>query len=170
MSASSNPAMMKQMKGFLFDLDGTLIASESLKARALADVCASYGIEANHDTYKEVMGRDWLAVRNHFLARYRFAPVVSEFDERFRSIYLDLLEAGVAETPGAIEFLDASRRNGIKLGLVSSAAAWMVRKIFEKLALHGVFDAVLSREDVIQHKPSPEAFLLATTPVRVGEF
>jgi beta-phosphoglucomutase-like phosphatase (HAD superfamily) len=50
-------------------LDGTLAASEVLKARALAQACASYGAQANHLIYADVMGEDWPAVTRHFFKR-----------------------------------------------------------------------------------------------------
>ena len=41
------------MKAYLFDLDGTLATSESLKARALAQTCALYGVEADPLIYAD---------------------------------------------------------------------------------------------------------------------
>jgi phosphoglycolate phosphatase-like HAD superfamily hydrolase len=71
------------MKAYLFDLDGTLAASEAPKARALAQACVSYGAEANYPIYADVMGEDWPTVTRHFFKRYTFSPEFDEFNDRF---------------------------------------------------------------------------------------
>jgi HAD superfamily hydrolase (TIGR01509 family) len=156
------------MRTYLFDLDGTLAASEPLKARALAHACASYGVEANHMIYADVMGADWKTVRGHFFETYRLNPVIDEFDERFRDLYLDLIEAEITETRGATQFLRKSRKQGIRIGLVSSAAPWMVERVLSKLDLIHAFDLVVTQEDVTSHKPDPEAYLLALSRLRAS--
>ena len=154
------------MKAYLFDLDGTLADSEVLKARALAQACASYGIEADHLIYAEVMGKDWKAVTGHFFKAYGFDPVFDEFNNRFRGFYLDIIEAEISETQGAMQFVLESRKAGIRVGVVSSAAAWMVEKVLSKLDLSSAFDLIITQEDVRSHKPDPEAYLLALSRLR----
>jgi HAD superfamily hydrolase (TIGR01509 family) len=156
------------MKAYLFDLDGTLAASEVLKARALAQACASYGVEANHLIYADVMGQDWLTVTGHFFKQYGLSPIFDEFNDRFRGFYLDLIETGVSATQGAAQFIFDARNNGIKVGVVSSAATWMVHKVLSKLDLQNSFDLVITREDVTRHKPDPEAYLLALSRLRMN--
>lgn len=156
------------MKAYLFDLDGTLAASEALKARALAQACASYGIVANHLIYAAVMGEDWQSVTRHFFKTYRLAPVVDEFNDRFSGFYLDLIETEISETQGAIQFVQESRKRGIKVGVVSSAALWMIEKVLSKLDLSSAFDLIISQEDVTSHKPDPEAYLLALSRLQMN--
>lgn len=156
------------MKAYLFDLDGTLAASEPLKARALADACASYGVDADHLIYADVMGADWKTVTGHFFKTYRLDPAIDEFDARFRGFYLDLIEAEITETRGAIQFVRESRKQGIRVGVVSSAAPWMVERVLSKLDLRRAFDLVVTQEDVTSHKPDPEAYLLALSRLRAS--
>jgi HAD superfamily hydrolase (TIGR01509 family) len=156
------------MKAYLFDLDGTIAASEVLKARALAQACASYGAEASHLVYADVMGEDWTTVTGHFFKRYSLNPVFDEFNDRFRGFYLDLIEAEISATQGAMQFVFDTRNSGIKVGVVSSAATWMVEKVLSKLDLRHSFDLVITREDVTRHKPDPEAYLLALSRLRIS--
>ncbi len=156
------------MKACLFDLDGTLAASEVLKARALAGACASYGIEkADHALYAEVMGQDWDTVTSHFFQTYRIDADTAEFNNRFRASYLGLIEMEIAATDGAKEFIQECRSAGLVLGLVSSADSWMVDKVLQALHLEGAFDLVITKNDVSRHKPHPEAYLLAMSRLRL---
>jgi HAD superfamily hydrolase (TIGR01509 family) len=156
------------MKAYLFDLDGTLAASEVLKGRALAQACASYGAKADHLIYADVMGEDWPTVTGHFLKRYDLRPAFDEFNDRFRGFYLDLIETEISETEGPIQFVLETRNSGTKIAVVSSAATWMVEKVLAKLDLQSSFDVVITQEDVARHKPDPEAYLLALSQLRVN--
>jgi HAD superfamily hydrolase (TIGR01509 family) len=156
------------MKTCLFDLDGTLAASEALKARALAKACASYGAQADHLIYADVMGEDWSTVTRHFFNRYGLRPDVDEFNARFRSFYTDLIDAELTATDGAKRFVFESRKSGARLGVVSSAATWMVEKVLTKLDLQDAFDIVITQDDVARHKPDPEAYLLALSRLQVS--
>ena len=147
---------------------GTLAASEALKARALARACASYGVQANHLIYADVMGQDWSTVTRHFFNRYGLKPEFDEFNARFRGIYIDLIDAELAATDGAKRFVFESRKSGARLGVVSSAATWMVEKVLTKLDLQDAFDLVITQEDVARHKPDPEAYLLALSRLQVS--
>jgi HAD superfamily hydrolase (TIGR01509 family) len=157
-----------KMKAYLFDLDGTLAANEVLKARALAQACASYGAEASHLIYADVMGEDWSTVTGHFFKRYGLGPPLDEFNDRFRCLYVDLIERELTPTEGAKQFVREARNRGTKIGVVSSAATWMVEKVLTKLDLREAFDLVVAQENVARHKPDPEAYLLAMSQLRVN--
>jgi len=156
------------MRACLFDLDGTLAASEVLKARALASACASFGVEKpDYALYAEVMGQNWDTVTRHFFQAYRIDADIAEFNNRFRAYYLSLIEMEIATTDGAKEFIEECRSVGLTLGLVSSADAWMVDRILQGLHLEAAFDLVITKNDVGHHKPHPEAYLLAMSRLRL---
>jgi HAD superfamily hydrolase (TIGR01509 family) len=145
-------------KACLFDLDGTLMMSEPMKARALAETCASFGASADADTYALVMGSDWPTVVGHFSRTYDFEPDLAEFDRRFRVAY-DRLSADIVETPGASRLLNDLAAQGVAVGVVSSAPLWSVRHLLNRLAFEGSFACVITRDDVVEHKPSPAPYL-----------
>lgn len=150
------------MKACLFDLDGTLVQSEALKAQALAAASIDCGaLQADPSIYAEVMGQDWEVVTGHFFKTYCMDVGIAEFNDRFRAAYLRLIEAGVVLTDGATEFIRECRSAGMPLGLVSSADSWMVDKILRQLDMDRAFDLVVTKNDVARHKPNPEAYLLA---------
>ncbi len=149
------------MKAWLFDLDGTLARNEPLKGRALAEACASYDRDVDHRIYADVMGEDWLTVTRHFFRHCALEADWEVFDERFRGCYLALLDAELTPTPGAALFLQQAKSHGLAIGIVSSAAPWMVERVLSRLALPVAFDVVVTQADVVNHKPDPAPYLLA---------
>ena len=47
------------------------------------------------------------------------------------------------------------------MGVVSSASDWMVHQVLSQLKLSDFFEIIITKENVINHKPDPEAYLLA---------
>ena len=86
---------------------------------------------------------------------------MDEFVSEYSIIYKELLSQDLKLTPNAKEFLAELSKMGKKIGLVSSSFPWMINQILEQLQLSDFFDVVISKEDVKNHKPDPEAYMLA---------
>ena len=152
---------MKNYTAYLFDMDGTLVDSEKLKGLALVKACMHFGGEVDVETYKAVMGESWEQVTNYFFMKARIAPDFDEFNAVFKLAYQELLFHELKPNPNVVEFLSVLKDRGKKIGVVSSAFAWMVDQVLTQLDLKKFFDVVITQENVARHKPDPEAYLLA---------
>ncbi|NOX65255.1 MAG: HAD family phosphatase [Chlorobi bacterium] len=148
-------------ESYLFDMDGTLVASEKLKGEALVKTCIAAGGSANLSDYKPVMGESWETVRNHFYEVSKIDIPHEEFDEIFRSMYKDLISSKVELTKGTNKLLTLLKKNNKKIGVVTSATRWMADEILNNINLSKIFDVLITKENVTKHKPDPEAYLLA---------
>jgi len=142
-------------------MDGTLVDTEPLKAKALSKTCGIFGNKVNPDIYKVVMGESWSNVSSYFFKTAQIEPNVDEFNAKFRKIYQELLRNQLSLNSNAKELLVRLRELGKKVGLVSSAFKWMVNQVLTQVKLVDFFDVLITQEDVIEHKPNPEAYLLA---------
>ncbi|KAA3615519.1 MAG: HAD family phosphatase [Calditrichaeota bacterium] len=146
---------------YLFDMDGTLATNERLKGEALAKTCNALGAEASSSLYKSVMGHSWEFVRQHFCDTYGISPTPEKFDTEFKVFYKNLLINDLESTAGATKIIHSLKYENKKLGLVSSAYRWMVDMTIATLGFTDQFDVIISQENVKEHKPHPEAYLLA---------
>lgn len=146
---------------YLFDMDGTLVASEKLKGEALVKTCVAAGGAANLSDYKPVMGGSWETVRSHFYKVSNIDIPHEKFDEIFRSFYKDLISSKVELTKGAENLLTLLKKNNKKIGVVTSATKWMADEILNNINLSRTFDVLITKENVTKHKPDPEAYSLA---------
>ena len=152
---------MKNYSAYLFDLDGTLVDSEKLKGKALAETCRLFGGRVEASIYKEVMGESWFQVTKYFFKVAEIKPDIDKFNAEFKAIYQKLLRTELTLNPNVLELLTKLKAKGKRLGVVSSAFPWMVDQILSQLNLSGFFDIVITNEQVTKHKPDPEAYLLA---------
>jgi HAD superfamily hydrolase (TIGR01509 family) len=152
---------LKNYQLYLFDMDGTLVNSEPLKGMAAALACQDYGAQMDFNIYKTVMGQRWTVVTEHFFKRAGISPDVTEFNQRFRGHYEQLLSERLELNPGAQRYIKQLISAGKTCGVVSSAARWSVETILNAFNLMDCFDVIITQEDVTAHKPDPAPYHLA---------
>ena len=160
---------MKDYSVYLFDMDGTLVASEKLKGLSIAETCRLFGGEVSVDVYKEVMGEKWELVTSHFFYKAGIDPDREKFNEEFRKIYQKHLYEELEPNRNAVSLLKRLKDKGKKTGLVSSASGWMVGHVLEQLGISEFFDVIVFKEHVTKHKPEPESYLLAIEKLRAAK-
>lgn len=148
-------------KAVLFDMDGVLIDTEGLKARAHVETLARYGGVLPPDTYALWMGRSQQEVQTAFAAAAGVEIDGETYGELFGDIYRAILEEGVTTTPGALALLETLRKAGCRLALVTSSLRWMLDRVFEMTGFATYFEAVVTADDVAREKPAPDAYLRA---------
>jgi len=155
----------------LFDLDGTLVDSERQYAEAMARALADgLGVVIDQDDRDHVIGRSWVAIHQHLVARY--PAIVWDRDQLIaRTVVAShrlFAEEGVRVLPGAVAAV--GRFAGLRRGLVTGSARAEARPMLDHLGLAAAFEVVLCAEDVARSKPAPDGYLdacrrLAVAPV-----
>ncbi len=145
--------------GVLFDLDGTLINNEHIKALAFSRAIEQLGGKSNPTIYEKVMGMSGPVIRNQFIIESKVQIDSDEYYELYKSIYENLLQTKLEIRSGVVRFLSDLKTAGLKLAVVSSAYKGVVDWIIETLDLSQYMDTVITGDDVINKKPDPECFL-----------
>jgi HAD superfamily hydrolase (TIGR01509 family) len=147
--------------GVLFDLDGVLVATEELKARAHAETVRRYGGALDLGFYGEVMGKSHEEAARAFIEASGADLDTAAYARVFNAVYGDLLKTDLHPVPGAAELVAALRGEGYRLAVVSSSLRWMMDEVLNRTDLADAFEASVSADDVAHEKPSPEPYLKA---------
>lgn len=139
--------------GFLFDLDGVLIDSESEYTKIWTKINDRYptGIEnfalkIKGQTLPEIL-------QNNFPGSLHKAVVDMLYESEQKMKY-DWL-------PGAREILEQIKETGYGCVLVTSSNEKKMSHLREELpALEGYFDAIITADKISRSKPDPEGYLL----------
>jgi beta-phosphoglucomutase len=148
----------------LWDMDGTLVASEEYHWLSWRDTMAEEGIPITHEEFMESFGQ-----RNDtILARWLGPDAPSERVQRIGDTKEDLYrklvrEGGLAPLPGAAEWVKHLHHEGWSQAIASSAPRANVTAVLEVIQLAGCFQAIVSAEDVTRGKPDPQVFLTAAS-------
>jgi beta-phosphoglucomutase len=169
------------IQAFIFDLDGTLVDTEPLKNQAYVRVALELspdglraedviavatqliGVPAPETAMEMVrhLGLEGLAgARMSELGATTPWQAFLRLDTAAYNQLLD--EPGVlqrAQLPRAVSLLFEVCRNGFKTGLATMSYRREVQRILDALGWAGVFDAVVTADDVTRGKPDPEVYL-----------
>ena len=145
-----------ECKGFLFDLDGTLVDSLPVVERAWTQWAERHGISPQQ-VLDFIHGKQAITSLRHFMPNATEAELQHEFT------LLEQVEAedtdGVHALPGALALLEQINALGIPWAIVTSGSVPVAnaRRIAGGLPLPEVF---VTCELVKQGKPYPDAYLL----------
>lgn len=177
------------IQAMLFDLDGTLVQTEKLKAisyaRAAVELCPFHVTEAEViEAFKVVVGRSRREVALALVKRFGLEDAASarraEFGvslpwQAFVQVRLSLYETLLADPqvvrdhqwPHTMALLYEARRAMCSTGLATMSHRAQVRRVLEILNLTEAFDFVATRDDVERGKPDPEIYLLVARELGV---
>lgn len=145
-----------QCKGFLFDLDGTLVDSLPVVERSWCHWADRHGID-HQDVLNFIHGKQAITSLRHFLAGRPEEEIQAEFK------YLEQIEAtdteGITALPGARELLEHLSEAQIPWAIVTSGSV-PVAHARHKAAGLPTPDVFITAERVKRGKPEPDAFLL----------
>ncbi|PAA97852.1 sugar phosphatase [Serratia fonticola] len=145
-----------ECKGFLFDLDGTLVDSLPAVERAWTYWAERHGISPQQ-VLDFIHGKQAITSLRHFMPNATEAELQHEFT------LLEQVEAedtdGVRALPGALVLLERIKALGIPWAIVTSGSVPVAnaRRLAGGVPLPEVF---ITSERVKQGKPHPDAYLL----------
>ena len=163
---------MNEIRGVIFDLDGTLLDTEKLYRRFWVEAARQLGypMEDRH----ALMIRSMAAVYAEPLLKREVCEAfdyhgVRALRRRIMEEYID--QNGVDPKPDLIETLQALREKGLKIGLATATPEHRARKYLRMVNAEQYFDAVTCADMVKIGKPQPDIYLLACerTGVAPGE-
>ncbi len=148
-----------EMKGVLFDWDGTLVDSETLLLRIWQKTAESLGRKVDEQEFHGLVGR---VARDIALTLFPDDP--PEFTDlilRRRLEFYHEIYDQVQPFPDAIECLDGLFRRGYQMAIMTSNSATRVRDRLQKFGWTKYFQGVIGDGMIKQAKPSPEIVLAA---------
>jgi HAD superfamily hydrolase (TIGR01509 family) len=156
------------MRAVLWDMDGTLVDSEEYHWISWRDTMARRGFALTHERVLETFGWRNDAILAGWLGETATPDVVREIGDEKEALYRDLVRRhGLSPLPGAEPWVRRLKADGWRQAIASSAPRANVETILEVLGFDGLFDALVSAEDVRNGKPAPDVFLAAAAKVGV---
>lgn len=140
----------------LFDLDGTLIDSDTLHAQVFADLFAPRGVEIDFDYYRDhIHGR---------LNQDIFTELCPGEDPQWwadhkEEEYRRRLGEGYPNVPGALALLDRAEAEGWRIGVVTNAPRGNAEAVLHALGITDRIETVVIGDECERGKPDPAPYL-----------
>lgn len=177
------------INAIIFDLDGTLVQTEKLKALSYAKAAIELRPQLNEEdvvhAFKDVVGLSRHEVAQHLVDRFDLAEAASARMVTFGvetpwqayiQVRLGIYEEILADPqviienqwPHNVALLERARAKCPRVGLATMSYCAQVQRVLTILGLQDKFDFVASRDDVEQGKPDPEIYLLVAAAMGVA--
>jgi HAD superfamily hydrolase (TIGR01509 family) len=147
------------IRGFLFDLDGTLVDSERETAEAMARaLLRGQGIAIEQYDRDYIVGRSWIAIYDSLAARYpqltwTRAETVAQTALLRDEVFAEL---GITVLPGARALL--AWTSVFPRALVTGSSRVEVAQVLPLIGPEATFPVIVAAEDVARSKPAPDGY------------
>lgn len=148
----------------VFDFDGVIVDTEPLHYKAFQELLVPLGLGYSWQEYEALyMGFD---DRDAFKEAFRSggrplsADRLKELIAAKAEAFLRTVSGGVAPYPGVVELI-REISGSLPLALCSGALRTDIDPILAQLGLTGLFDTMVTAEEVAASKPDPESYRLA---------
>ncbi len=153
-------------EAIIFDLDGTLAASEPLHMEAWFSVLEPLGLKFEPSWFDQWIGMSDRKLAQYVKTEYHPGPAVEELQTRKRKAYHALARDKAKLYPGVekgLQFL----QDHFLLGLASSSSKEDASGVFSNTQVDRFFKAIVLSDDVDHLKPAPDCYLLAAEKLSV---
>ncbi len=167
------------IKAIIFDLDGTLVQTEILKARSYGKAIEQLSENSVQEeqvikSFKQLVGLSRKEVGEKLIIKYYDKIDSEKFKNSNKSPAeilierrLEIYEAMLSDPEILpkyscrynIELLKTAREKGFKTGLATMSHCEQVKKVLKIIELEDHFDYIITRDEVNNAKPDPEIYL-----------
>jgi len=153
-------------QALIFDLDGVIVDTEPLHARAKLLAFERFGIRVPAGFFDEFTGRSDRDVAEQAVRRHGDGSAAPDAVVAAKHAIFAELRGEMTAVPGALDFLRRARERYAQLALTTSATRENKAFAFRRFDLGPFFDVVVTAEDLRRTKPDPEPYRL--TVERLG--
>lgn len=152
----------KNKKAAFFDMDGTLVDSETLYYETRRDVFAKYGIDYPKSLNDSILGTGFARTVQLLQEVAGDDELGKKVNDESLELFNQCVEEGkLAVKPGAEKLLQFLKERGIKSYITSSSDINKINFNLQHNDLKKYFTEIITGEDVKNNKPAPDIYLHA---------
>ena len=158
---------MPDLQALIFDMDGVLIDNTPVQARAFQLFFRDQGLQADAtQLLRRLNGAPASEILKEAFTEPQTDEQLAAFADQRELLYRTLYWDERRPLPGLVEFLEAARAAGLKIGLGTGSGQPSLAYILDDLNLRRFFDVVISKDDVDKGKPHADTY--AVTAEKLG--
>lgn len=150
---------MKEFKGAIFDLDGTLIDSMGVWETIDIKFLEKRYISLPKDYIEKINSMSFEEVAKYTIKRFNLNESVESLIKEWNDMAVYEYSHNIKLKPKVKEYLIKLKKNNIKIGLATSSPKELYEPVLKNNKIYDYFDTFTSVEDVKRDKNYPDIYL-----------
>jgi len=157
-----------RVKAVIFDMDGTLIDSVDLHARAWSEALSHFGKQVSFEEARSQIGKGGDQLLPHFLSEDEVHRIGEQLKEYRSQLFKREYMAKIRPFPGVRELFTAIRARGQKTALATSSPKDDLQVYKRLVNIEDLVDKEITADDVDKSKPHPDVYQVALDELSVA--
>ncbi len=158
---------LKQQKGYLFDLDGTLLDSMGVWEQIDVDFLTRRNIPVPEDYAQAIAPMGFRRAAEYTIARFGFSQSPEEIMEEWHQMAVEQYAHHLSLKPGAKEYLEELKQQGKPLAVVTASYPELYQPALERGGVLDLFDTIVTVNQEPRGKGFPDIYLEAAKRIQV---
>lgn len=152
---------IKNFKGVIFDLDGTLLDSMNVWHQVDIEFFKRRGMEVPKGYKKIISKMPFTAIAEYTKEKYNIKESAIEIIEEWHTLALEEYKYNVKLKDGAKKFIEKCKANGLKCTYATASADILCDTVLKANNVYEYFDSKAYVYEVDKDKSEPDVYLLA---------
>lgn len=150
------------LKAVIFDMDGVLVDSEPLHAKAFVMAMKQFGVDITTEYNYRFIGSTALSMCESVIKEFHLDLSPDEIlDANDAAIRTLIKEEGYTPVPYTLDLIKELYKHGIRLAIASSSSEKQIESVTKALGIKKYFNKFISGARLENPKPAPDIFLKA---------
>ena len=160
--------MLDNIKGVIFDLDGTLVDSMWVWSQIDIDYLKMHGHSIPSDLKDNIIHLSFSQTAAYFKERFNISDSIDKILTDWHNMAFNHYANNVKLKPGVKEFLQKLKDKKIKIALATSNSVPLLEACLRNNEIYHYFDSITTTDEVSNGKNCPDVYLLAASRINVA--
>ncbi len=158
---------MKDFKGAIFDLDGTLLDSMWVWRDVDVKFLAKRGFELTTDYIEAISAKAFKAAADYTVERFQLKEKAEDIINEWFNMAHKSYSTEVFLKPNAREYLEKLKDDGIKLAVATASAENLFKPALINNNIYDFFETIVTADEVERGKGFPDIYLKAAENLKL---